>query len=294
MIAGKNFPVEKKCDIGDAMVKYLHYPGDGPDLVLLHATGFLPWLWHPIASKLAAEFNVIAPYFCDHRYSEPEDGGTSWGVLAEDLYRLCSRLNLKAPFVAGHSMGGTVITLCAGTHTVTPEAMALIEPIFLPREVYKVKITVEQHPLASKSINRISRWKSHAEAAEYLRSRSLFKNWDNEMLELYIKHGMTEEEESGGLCLSCSPRREASLFMGGNARDPWPLLPEITCPVLIVEGGESENRKFIDLKYAASLFPRGSYRSVDGAGHLVPMEKPEAVYEIISEFFTRDKSGTAS
>jgi pimeloyl-ACP methyl ester carboxylesterase len=75
--------------------------------------------------------------------------------------------------------------------------------------------------------------------------------------------------------------------MGGNAKDPWPLLPEIKCPVLLVEGGESENRTYIDLKYAASLFPQGSYTEVPGAGHLVPMEQPDAVYRIISEFFSK-------
>lgn len=284
MTAENNSPLERICSIGDADVRYLHYPCDGPDLVLLHATGFLPWLWHPIAARLAERYNVIAPYFCDHRYSEPEDGGTSWATLADDLFRLCSTLGIKNPFVAGHSMGGTVITLCAGMHTITPRAIVLIEPIYLPRETYRVKITVEQHPLASKSINRRSSWSSYPDAASYLKGRGLFKNWDSEILELYIKHGM-EDNGSGGLCLSCSPRREASLFMGGNAKDPWPLLPEIKCPVLVVEGGESENRRYIDLKYATSLFPDGHYTEVAGAGHLVPMEQPDAVFTLLDDFF---------
>lgn len=286
MLNDPNIPLEKICDLGDVRIKYLHYPSNGPDLLLLHATGFLPWVWHPVAKRLSEKFNIIAPYFCDHRDAEPEAGGISWKILAEDLYRLCTRLNLKDPFVAGHSMGGTVITLCAGTHTVTPSAMILIEPIFLPRETYKIRMTVEQHPLASRSIKRISRWSSRPEAESYLKSRKLFSKWDSETLELYIRHGMKPDDD-GGLCLSCSPRKEASLFMGGNAKDPWPLLSEINCPVLIVEGGESENRSYIDLKYAASLFPYGSYIEVPEAGHLVLMEQPDAVYRIISDFFSR-------
>jgi len=277
-------PELKKYDIGDTAINYLHYPSDGPDLLLLHATGFLPWLWHPIAARLRDRFNIIAPYFCEHRDTEPEDGGIRWSVLADDLYRLCSGLKLKDPFVAGHSMGGTIITLCAGMHTVTPSSMILIEPIFLPPEAYKVKITVEQHPLASKSINRKSRWESVSDAESYLKSRKLFAKWDSEMLELYIRHGM-EADDKGGLSLSCSPRREAALFMGGNAKDPWPLLNEIKCPVLIVEGGESENKLFLDLKETATKFPAGEYTEVKGAGHLVPMEQPEEVYKIIESFF---------
>jgi len=286
MNESRNTPVEKSCNIGDVEIKYLHYQSDGPDLLMLHATGFLPWVWHPVASKLSNKFNIIAPYFCDHRDTEPEDGGISWSILAGDLYGLCRELGLKDPFVAGHSMGGTVITLCAGSHTVTPSAMVLIEPIFLPQQSYNMKITVEQHPLASKSIKRLSSWNSPAEAESYLRSRKLFAKWDSEVLDLYIRYGMKPNNE-GGLCLSCSPRKEASLFMGGTAKDPWPLLPEIKCPVLVVEGGESENRAYIDLKYAASLFPKGSYTEVTGAGHLVPMEQPDAVYRILSDFFNR-------
>jgi len=279
-----NLPMEKSCIAGDIEIQYLHYPCDGPDLLLLHATGFLPWIWHPVARRLCSKFNIIAPYFCDHRDAEPEDGGISWSILANDLYNLCTELKLKAPFVAGHSMGGTVITLCAGSHTVTPSAMVLIEPIFLPQQLYSTTITVEQHPLASKSIKRISRWSSPSDAEGYLRSRKLFASWDSEALSLYIQHGM-KYDETGGLCLRCSPRKEASLFMGGNAKNPWPLLPEIKCPVLVVEGGQSENRSYIDLKHAASLFPQGSYTEVAGAGHLVPMEQPEAVYTILSDFF---------
>lgn len=279
-------PQVKSCSVNGYEIQFLHYKGDGPDLVLLHATGFNPWLWHPLARELAPYFNIYAPYFCDHRFAEPEEGGLSWKILAEDLYRFCHELNLSRPFVAGHSMGATVITLCAAGHKVTPEKMILIEPIFLPEGIYSASLTVEQHPLASKSIKRKSQWASHPEAKDYLQSKSLFKNWDSEMIDLYIKHGMSCSD-SGSLQLSCSPRREASLFMGSVVENPWPLLSEITCPVLIVEGEVSENKSYIDLKKAASAFANGSYTEVQSAGHLVPMEKPEAVTVIIKNFFSQ-------
>src|SRR5208337_3491529 len=81
-------------DIGDADLSYLLYEGEGPPIVLLHATGFLPWLWHPIARELAPGRQVIAPYFCDHRESDPEKGGLNWLTVAQDLAELCKRLGL--------------------------------------------------------------------------------------------------------------------------------------------------------------------------------------------------------
>ncbi len=275
-----------KIKIGDTSIEYLQYNGDGPTIMMLHATGFLPWLWHPIARKLAGEYRIIAPYFCDHRYAEPEDGGLSWMILAEDLCRFCEALDIGNPSLVGHSMGATVMAIANAVHGSPADRMVIIEPIFLPRDFYSVKIGVDEHPLASKSIKRRNNWENRKAAKEYLRTRALFKNWDEEMLDLYISHGMVDTPAEG-LTLACSPRREASLFMGGMQYDPWPLLPKLSCPVLVVEGEESENRQFIDLKKAASLMPRGEYASVPGAGHLIPMEKPAQVTDMVREFFSR-------
>jgi pimeloyl-ACP methyl ester carboxylesterase len=273
-------------DIGDTDLSYLLYEGDGPTLILMHATGFLPWLWHPIARKLSKEWRIVAPYFCDHRESDPEKGGLSWMRIAEDLAIFCTRLGIEKPGLVGHSMGATVLTLAHAAFGIDAEGIVLFEPIFLPQDFYRMTITVDQHPLASRSIKRRDTWRDREEALSYLRSRSLFKSWDDEMLSLYLEYGF-REGDAGGLTLACSPRREASLFMGGNHFDPWPLLPEVSCPALVIEGSESENRAFIDLRKATSLIPGGKYILMEGAGHLIPMEQPQQVTRIIREFFSK-------
>ncbi|MEE9912028.1 MAG: alpha/beta hydrolase [Deltaproteobacteria bacterium] len=277
-------PSVMKQDIGDAELSYLLYEGDGPAIVLMHATGFLPWLWHPIARELPSGWRIIAPYFCDHRESDPEKGGLSWLVIAQDLASLCKALGLDRPFMVGHSMGGTVITMASGAFGLETRGLILFEPIFLPEDFYKIQITIDDHPLASKAIRRKDLWSDRHEAFSYLRSKALFKNWDEEMLELYITYGM-KSLDTGGLQLACSPKREASLFMGGAHYNPWPLLSKVTCPTLVLEGELSENRAFIDLQKATRIFAQGSYKLVTGAGHLIPQEKPKESLEIIRNFF---------
>jgi pimeloyl-ACP methyl ester carboxylesterase len=92
------------------------------------------------------------------------------------------------------------------------------------------------------------------------------------------------ENEAGGIRLACSPRREAAVFMGGVHYNPWPLLREIQCPVLVMEGECSENRPLIDLKRAASLIPQGEYRLITGIGHTIPMEIPEKITALTRDF----------
>jgi len=274
----------KSVNIGDSTVQYLLYECDGPPLVLLHATGFLPWLWHPIARELSRSFKVIAPYFCNHRESDPEKGGFSWGVLAEDLKSLCDCLDLTSPYMAGHSMGGAVISIACGQFGLDIKKLLLIEPIFLPQEVYSISMSVDQHPLAGKSINRRNFWQDSSEALSYLKSKQLFKTWDDEMLDLYVRYGMTSSD-NGGLELTCHPRKEASLFMGSLGFNPWPVLGKVACPVLLLEGEHTGNKGFIDQKKAAGMFPNSEYRLVEGAGHLIPMEKPGEITRIMQDFF---------
>jgi len=277
-------PIIKTVDLSDSHIQYLHYPGNGPTIIMLHATGFLPWLWHPIARELNQKhsYEIVAPYFCDHRDADPNEGGFHWILLSEDLYRMCLQLKIKKPILIGHSMGAVLATLSHTVYKLQAKNMILIEPIFLPDTFYQTKTSVEKHPLAGKSIRRKNFWKDADEAHQYLRSKSLFKNWDEEMLSLYITHGMMPQD--GGLTLSCTPKREAALFMGGMHYNPWPLLDKIQCPTLIIEGGRSDNQHVIDLKKATKAIPDGSYQIIEEASHLIPMEFPTVCLNIFETF----------
>ena len=273
----------KMQDVGGADLPYLYYKGEASQILFAHATGFLPWLWHPVIKQLVPQNQIWVPYICNNRECDPEKGGLSWDIIAKDLSSFSRSLNIKNPLVVGHSMGATVLTIAATRYGIEPRGMILIEPIFLPEEFYSMKATVKDHPLASKSIKRTNNWKNEEEAWAYLKSKPLFSDWDEEVLALYLKYGM-EKQSAGDLKLTCTPESEAAMFMGGWSRNPWPLLDRLTCPVLVVEGEKSENKNFIDLKKAVSLLRNGKYKSVAGAGHLIPMQKPKEVAQIIKEF----------
>src|SRR5512145_2021078 len=262
----KEIPELKHQDVGGASLPYLYYAGGPRQILFAHATGFLPWLWHPIIHEFVPEYSVWAPYICNYRSCNPYEGGLSWNIIAEDLAAFCRAQKIENPLLVGHSMGATVVTIAAAGFGLRPSGMILIEPIFLPDEVYQMTPSVKDHPLASKSIKRVNHWESEDQALSYLKSRSFFSDWDEEVLGLYKQFGM-EKMPAGDMRLTCEPENEAAMFMGGWSRDPWPLLPEIPCPALVIEGEKSPNVGLVDIKRAVSLLPRGRYGSVAGAGH---------------------------
>jgi lipase len=276
-------PELKMQNVGGARLPYLHYEGDTTPIIFVHATGFMPWLWHPVISEFVPQNSAWAPFICDYRDCNPQAGGLSWEIISQDLATFCRALQIENPLLVGHSMGATVSTIATANYDIKPRGLILIEPIFLPEAFYSMEVDIKKHPLASKSIKRANNWNDEDEAWSYLKSKSLFASWDEQVLQLYLKYGMQKQEE-GNLKLTCSPQNEAAMFMGGWDVNPWPLISKITCPVLVVEGENTENKGLVDIQKAVSLFPKGQYQSVAQAGHLIPMQKPRDVVRLIKDF----------
>ncbi len=206
-----------------------------------------------------------------------------WYQLAQDISLLMAQLQIERPFLAGHSMGGTVAAIAEANFNIKARAMLLIEPIFLVPEIYRLELTLQDHPLASKAIRRTNHWPNREIARQYLETSTLFSSWHQEIRELYLEHCMLEKE--GSIRLACAPRMEAAIFMGGLKYDPWPDLSRIECPSLLVEGDRSTNRQYVDLPKAAAMMPYGKYLLVPKAGHLLPMDDPAATARIMAKFF---------
>ena len=278
-------PDLKMQDVGGAQLPYLHYDGGASQIIFVHATGFMPWLWHPVIQEFIPQNSVWAPFICDYRKCNPQAGGLSWEIISRDLSVFCSSLQIEHPLFVGHSMGATVSTVAVANYGIKARGLILIEPIFLPEAFYSMEVDIKKHPLASKSIKRANHWNDENDAWSYLKSKSLFASWDEQVLNLYLKYGMQKQKE-GNLKLTCSPQNEAAMFMGGWDVNPWPLLTKITCPVMVVEGENTENKGLVDVQRAVSLFRQGQYKSVAQAGHLIPMQKPQDIVRIIKDFIT--------
>ncbi len=105
--------------------------GSGPALVLSHGLTDNGLCWFRLAQALAADFDVIMLDARGHGQSAPI-GDPMTHDPARDIAEAIDALNLEAPIVLGHSVGGRATADYAGTRTGRVSRVLLEDPIFIP------------------------------------------------------------------------------------------------------------------------------------------------------------------
>ena len=73
------------------------------------------------------------------------------------------------------------------------------------------------------------------------------------------------------------------MFQGSAPGELWAALPELECPVWIGRGTGSRGLGSTTAREAASELRRSYEWVAEGAGHFVPLERPEWVEAIVRE-----------
>jgi pimeloyl-ACP methyl ester carboxylesterase len=258
---------------------------DAPVVVLNHATGFLARLWEPVAVRLAAEgWRVLAYDARGHGDSEKpavEGENYDWHRCVDDLRGFLDAMGLRGvPFV-GHSMGGGVGLYLAGTHPEYLSRLVVIEPIVMPGGF--VPDEDRRDSMAAAARKRRMTFGSAEEMLAQYRSRPTFANWRDDVLQLYVEHG-TYRREDGSLELKCSGETEGAMFSHSGSLPIWDVLPKIEAPVLVMRGETTEAFLSMVAEQVASRVQDGRLETVEGAGHLAPMEQPEDIAEAVLGF----------
>lgn len=88
-------------------------PEDAPPLVLLHGWPQHWWCWREVVPQLAGEFRVVVPDLRGHGWSGAPRGGYAKEQLATDLLGLLDVLGLDRVGLVGHDWGGWTSFLAA-------------------------------------------------------------------------------------------------------------------------------------------------------------------------------------
>jgi pimeloyl-ACP methyl ester carboxylesterase len=263
----------------------LEWGDSGPVVLLLH--GFLEhahaWDW--VAPRLAADHHVFALDFRGHGDSERVGAGGYYHFAdyTADLASLVRALGGCAALV-GHSMGGSAALIYAGTEPERVSALVAVDslgPPDTPPETAPDRFASWIGDLA-RTEARGPYADAPADAAARLRER--FPRFSPEVARHMAEHGTRPDGD--GRVWKFDPLHQTSApqpYYVAQARAFW---RRITCPVLYVEGGESELRLHPDDVAARLETLRARRVTIAGAGHHPHLERPDALVRVLRAFLS--------
>jgi lipase len=275
-------PADGFVETADVRLHYVDWGGDGPPLLLVHATGFHARLWDPYAQRLRGRFRVLALDQRGHGDSGQPRTGMAWPSFAEDVAAVIAAIGIAGCYAAGHSSGGTAVGMCAGDHPGSIRRLMLIDAVL--RDERRAGFPpAGPNIMAERTRRRRAVWDSPHQFEQAMQGRPAFARWRPAFLSLYAHHGLRRRAD-GHYELKCPPAVEAAVYEGAMDNDPWPALGRVRVPVMLLRATLTEDGRTPLPPDTAARIPNCTDVPV-AATHFIPMEEPEAVLAAIGEFF---------
>lgn len=270
-----------------------------PDIVFVHATGFNALTYRTLLAPLGDRYPVLALDMRGHgRTTLPTHtfGYTSWRRHRDDLIAVLEKNCTRPVTLAGHSMGATVSLLVAGRRPDLVASLALIDPVVLPPAAYAMAelpfgplIQRYTTPIARGAARRRDRFEDRETAIKAFTGRGVFKSFPPEVLADYVADG-TLEDSRGGVRLACAPKWEAATF-SAQRHDPWTALRAVSCPLVLLRADRGSTISPAAMHKVAALKPDARVATVEGASHMLPMERPDRVRAAIESALLMARNG---
>ena len=253
--------------------------GEGPALLVAHATGFLGPVYGPMADGLRDRFRVVALDFRGHGAStSPANGDFGWDRMALDLLAVVEHLGGGPISGFGHSLGGGVSLLAERERPGTFSSLFLYEPIVFPDDL----VFDGPNRMAGPARSRRGSFPSRAEALARYASRPPLSAMRPDVLAIYVRDGFVDQPD-GSVALACSPDDEARTFEA-EIKVRTSTIAGVAAAVTVAVGHDEEGPNPARLGSAiVAALPRAELLVCPELGHLGPFEDPPAVAALIGE-----------
>ena len=257
---------ERLVDAGDLNMKIVE-AGSGSAVLLIHGLGWDHSLWNPTLERFAPRYRMIAADTRGHGGTGKPSGPYDMAMFAKDYSALADALGLKRICVVGLSQGGMVA-----------QKLALTRPDLVSTLVLMSTSCKSAPSLRDNMEARIAAMdKAGPAAAAKIAAESIFSpGWraanGAELERFYAWRSAMPIEP-----LNAATRALYDFDLSGE-------LPRIAVPTLVVAGAEDTLTRPAGMEEIAALVPGAQYRLVPGAGHMIPVEQPEVVAALLSEF----------
>lgn len=267
-------------------LSFLDSEGDKPPLHFYHANGFPVSMYLPWMAGLARDFRVLGLSL--RGQDGLSEGISSWHRVALDLAGFLETRGFGPVVGVGHSIGAVATMLCAARRPELFSRIVLLDPPIFPRRwivLFRWGSLLglkRRFPPAARARRRRNGWADKQEALDYFRTKAMFHGWKEEYLRAYVTYGLRPEPDRGAV-LVCPPESEARGFEN-YPMDVWSWPRRLHTPTLLVRGAESNVLTAETCRSFCRLCPRAKNVVVEGAGHFIPMQRPEETIRLIRDF----------
>jgi pimeloyl-ACP methyl ester carboxylesterase len=258
----------------DGVVLAVHdLGGDGPPVLLAHATGFCGRMWEPVVAQLDGH-RCWAPDLRAHGDTDTPTGlDLSWWGAAADLLATVDALGLEGCAAAGHSMGAAALLLAELARPGTFARLCCYEPVTAP---LLTEEPMQDEVLADLTLRRRETFPSRQAAWDNFVAKPPFDVFAPASLDAYVTHCFEDDPDGppGAIRLKCRAADESALYRMGRRHGLFERLGEIDCPVTVVTGSPEPGRPSSFAAAVAQRLPRGRLVAHPDLGHFGPQQDP--------------------
>ncbi len=286
-------PRDHSINVRGLKIHYLEWrePGGEP-LILVH--GFLDHArsWEPFVASLQRRSSkplwIIAPDCRGHGDSGWVGAGGYYHFpdYLFDLDSLIHALGTSSLTLMGHSMGGTISFLYAGTFPKRAKKLILVEGIGPLGMVFSdAPHRMEKWISEVKALEqrRTPEYSSLEEAAQRLRRKNPRLKPE---LALHLAQWGMKQTDNGKWVWKFDPLHRTTApqpFYTGQALE---FFRRIACPVLFIQGKESHQTARPDIQQRLEAIAHRTTTEIEDAGHMVHQDNPEGLAEVVVEFLS--------
>jgi pimeloyl-ACP methyl ester carboxylesterase len=190
-------------------------------------------------------------------------------------------------------MGGIALLRAALQEPERFKSIVLLDPVLFPpyfvafwNIMRRLKIGERQHPFLKAARQRREQFDDLGRLYKGYRRKSVFKYFDDESLRAYV-NGIACQSDENVYQLCYSAKWETHIYLTSIWRDMdiWRELPKLTIPTLIVRGAETNAFWERTARLVQRKQPEVRVVTLEKSTHLVPLERPQEVSNLIQSFF---------
>jgi pimeloyl-ACP methyl ester carboxylesterase len=244
--------------------------GAGSPVLLVHGFPLDHTMWRHQIESLSSTHRVIAPDLRGFGGSTATPGAVTMERFADDLNDALTSLGVDEPVtLCGLSMGGYVAWQFWKKHRSRLRRLVLCDTRAQPdtAEAAKNRLAMAERVLAE----------GPSVAAEAMLPK-LFAAKSQQRIPEVI-------EAQRRVMLAATPEGIAAALRGMAERpDARPWLPRVDVPTLVVVGSEDPISPPAEMREIAAAISGAQFVEVASAGHMAPLEQPEAVNAALRRF----------